>query len=112
MPVYLLTETQWRAAYQSAETTYTALKACTQQPLNEAADEVDALLAQWLELMQTLKVEALQDDPAFAGPLLEELASMNTELRDLFIARKEALALALNQQKKATAGVEAYNQRR
>lgn len=108
----LLTESQWRAAYAAAETLYHDLKHCAELPLDEPSDEADELLARWLELMQTLRVDALQDDPAFAGPLLEQLSAMNTELRDAFTQRREALRNAFNQQKKTSAGIEAYQQRR
>ena len=110
--IYLLTESQWRAAFESAVALHQSLKTCAELPLDGDTDHADQLLSDWLELMQTLKVDALQDDPAFAGPLLEQLAEMNTELRDLFTERKEALRIALNQQKKTTAGVEAYQQKR
>lgn len=109
---YLLTEPQWRAAFESAITLYESLKDCAELPLDSDTEDADRLLSEWLTLMQTLKVDALQDDPSFAEPLLEELALMNTELRDLFTQRKEALQLALNQQKKTTAGIEAYQQER
>lgn len=103
----ITTEQQWRAAFDEAARCYETLKDLAEQPLDESV-EAGPALQHWIELMRTLNIQQLDEDPAFAEPFLEQLNAMNEELRALFTRRRDALAEAFKQQKKTHAGIDAY----
>lgn len=102
-----LNERQWRACFAAAGQSFEALRQLAESPIDQEIDTTSAML-EWARHLQSLDLANLDGDPAFAEPLLRQLLEKNEQLTRLFSARRDAIAKAHAQQKKAHRGVDAY----
>ena len=102
-----LNEQQWRDRFEAARAGFESLRQLAQASIDEEI-ETGAAMLDWARQLQSLDLANLDADPTFAEPLLRQLLTMNEELVRLFSARRDAIAKAHSQQKKAHKGIDAY----